>query len=82
MVFSVFSIIIQVWNILRGQCDHKLEGPNCHESAVTSLQFTEKFIITSSDDGTVKLWDLRAGDFIRNLVQLSTGGNGEASTVH
>lgn len=33
-------------------------------------------MITSSDDGTVKLWDVRTGDFIRNLVSLDSGGSG------
>lgn len=33
-------------------------------------------MITSSDDGTVKLWDVRTGEFIRNLVELSSGGSG------
>lgn len=46
-------------------------------SAVTSLQFTDTFVVTSSDDGTVKLWDLKTGDFIRNLVELPSGGSGE-----
>jgi WD40 repeat protein len=40
------------------------------------LQFNARFVITSSDDGTVKLWDLRTGEFIRNLVSLSSGGSG------
>ena len=69
----------QVWNIVSGQCLHKLEGPHCHESAVTSLQFTDRFIVTSSDDGTVKLWDLQTGKFLRNLVELPSGGNGESA---
>lgn len=51
-------------------------GPNKHESAVTCLQSSNRFVITSSDDGTVKLWDLRTGEFIRNLVKLSSGGTG------
>ena len=38
-----------------------LPGPNKHQSAVTCLQFNNKFVITSSDDGTVKLWDVRTG---------------------
>ncbi len=33
--------------------------------------------MTSSDDGTVKLWDLDTGDFVRNLVELPSGGSGE-----
>ncbi len=51
-------------------------GTNKHQSAVTCLQFNKKFVITSSDDGTVKIWDLRTGDFLRNLVALDSGGSG------
>lgn len=51
-------------------------GPNKHQSAVTCLQFNSAFVITSSDDGTVKLWDVRTGEFIRNLVTLESGGAG------
>ncbi|KAM7290510.1 hypothetical protein ISCGN_027134 [Ixodes scapularis] len=52
------------------------EGANKHQSAVTCLQFNSKFVVTSSDDGTVKLWDLRTGEFLRNLVALESGGSG------
>lgn len=75
MIKSSFSL--QVWDISTGHCLHTLQGPNKHQSAVTSLQFTDNFVVTSSDDGTVKLWDLKTGDFIRNLVTLDSGGNGE-----
>ena len=51
-------------------------GPFKHQSAVTCLQFNNRFVITSSDDGTVKLWDVRTGEFIRNLVALDSGGSG------
>lgn len=51
-------------------------GPHKHQSAVTCLQFNKNFVITSSDDGTVKLWDLKTGEFIRNLVTLESGGSG------
>ena len=53
-----------------------LSGPNKHQSAVTCLQFNKKFVITSSDDGTVKIWDLKTGEFLRNLVALDSGGSG------
>ena len=66
----------QVWDITTGHCLHTLQGPHKHESAVTSLQFTDNFVVTSSDDGTVKLWDLKTGEFVRNLVKLDSGGNG------
>lgn len=45
-------------------------------SAVTCLQFSRNFVITSSDDGTVKLWRLETGEFVRDLVKLSSGGSG------
>lgn len=51
-------------------------GRNKHHSAVTCLQFNTRFVITSSDDGTVKLWDVKTGEFIRNLVALDSGGSG------
>lgn len=53
-----------------------VSGPNKHQSAVTCLQFSKKFVITSSDDGTVKIWDLKTGEFLRNLVSLDSGGSG------
>lgn len=53
-----------------------LLGTNKHQSAVTCLQFNSRFVVTSSDDGTVKLWDVKTGEFIRNLVALDSGGSG------
>ena len=73
--------LVQVWDITTGHCLHTLQGPNKHQSAVTSLQFTDNFVVTSSDDGTVKLWDLKTGEFVRNLVHLDSGGNGKYTPV-
>ncbi|KAI6189527.1 F-box domain-containing protein [Aphelenchoides bicaudatus] len=62
----------QIWNITEGTCVHTLSGPNRHLSAVTSLQFIyDDLVATSSDDGTVKLWDVKNGAFVCNLVKLS-----------
>ena len=55
---------------------YRISGPHKHQSAVTCLQFNKRFVITSSDDGTVKIWDLKSGDFLRNLVALDSGGSG------
>ena len=38
--------------------------------------FNDKFVVSSSDDGTVKLWSVETGDFIRNLLTLESGGRG------
>lgn len=65
-----------MWDITNGQCLQTLSGPNKHQSAVTCLQFDSKFVVTSSDDGTVKLWDVKTGEFIRDLVALKSGGSG------
>lgn len=43
-------------------------GSNKHNSAVTCLQFNTRFVITSSDDGTVKLWDVKTGNIKLNHV--------------
>ena len=32
---------------------------------MTCLQFNSKFVITSSDDGTVKLWDVKTGELVK-----------------
>ncbi|XP_041986952.1 F-box/WD repeat-containing protein 7 [Aricia agestis] len=67
---------VKVWDITTGHCLHTLSGAYKHQSAVTCLQSSNRFVITSSDDGTVKLWDVRTGAFIRNLVELGSGGSG------
>jgi len=51
-------------------------------SAVTCLAFNEKFVVSSSDDGTVKLWNLETGecenvieghsDWVRTLAFIAT----------
>lgn len=67
---------VKIWDIVSGKCLHTLSGPNKHQSAVTSLQFNSKFVVTSSDDGSVKLWDMKTGEFLRDLVELDSGGSG------
>ncbi|CAB4062374.1 FBXW7 [Lepeophtheirus salmonis] len=74
---------VKVWDITNGQCLQTLSGHNKHQSAVTCLQFNSKFVITSSDDGTVKLirvfmllFHFVLGEFVRDLVALESGGSG------
>uniref|UniRef100_A0A8R1I2D5 WD_REPEATS_REGION domain-containing protein n=1 Tax=Caenorhabditis japonica TaxID=281687 RepID=A0A8R1I2D5_CAEJA len=48
-----------------------------HRSAITSLQwFSRRLVATSSDDGSVKLWDVERGVHVRDLVALDSGGQG------
>lgn len=44
---------------------------------MTCLELVNKFVITSSDDGTVKAWDVTTGEYIRDLISLDSGGNGK-----
>ncbi|XGW02855.1 hypothetical protein V3C99_014690 [Haemonchus contortus] len=68
---------VRVWNIRDGSCMYRLHGPNGHTSAITSLQFLDNgIVVTSGDDGAVKLWDVVKGEFVRDLVRLSSGGSG------
>ena len=55
-------------------------GPNKHQSAVTCLQFCRGLVLSSSDDGTVKLWDLRTGAWLRDVVALQSRGSGPCFT--
>lgn len=52
-------------------------GPNKHQSAVTCLQFCRGLVLSSSDDGTVKLWDLKTGAWLRDVVALQSRGSGQ-----
>lgn len=65
---------LRVWDITEGSCVFVLTG---HKSAITSMQYLDdNMVVTSSDDGTVKLWDIKKGTYIRDLIGLSSGGNG------
>lgn len=52
-------------------------GPHRHQSAVTCLQFCRGLVLSSSDDGTVKLWDLKTGAWLRDVVALQSRGSGQ-----
>lgn len=57
-------------------------GPNKHQSAVTCLQFCRGLVLSSSDDGTVKLWDLKTGAWLRDVVALQSRGSGQDHNIH
>ncbi|CAJ0962686.1 unnamed protein product, partial [Mesorhabditis belari] len=63
--------VVAVWDIRDGgSCTHRLQGVNGHTSNITSLQWLDSgLLVTSSCDGSVKLWDVDKGIFVRDLVQ-------------
>lgn len=44
-----------------------------HDNSVSCLQFDEHFILTGGNDGTVRLWNLYDGSFVRELVKPTAG---------
>jgi WD40 repeat protein len=48
---------------------------------VTWVQVVLNYVVSSGDDGSVKLWDLNKGDFIRNLVKLESNGSGGKTNI-
>ncbi|KAL3313974.1 F-box/WD repeat-containing protein 7, partial [Cichlidogyrus casuarinus] len=67
---------IRIWNITTGDCVLILSGHHKHDSVITCVQELPKFIVSCSDDGTVKLWDRISGKFIRDIHRLDSAGSG------
>ncbi|CAJ0919335.1 unnamed protein product, partial [Mesorhabditis belari] len=66
---------IGVWDIDGGSCIHRLQGVNGHTSHITSLQLLDSgLLVTGSCDGSVKVWDVDKGIFVRDLLRLQAGG--------
>ncbi|CAJ0920983.1 unnamed protein product, partial [Mesorhabditis belari] len=63
---------VGVWDIRNGgSCIHRLQGVNSHTDYITSFQLLDSgLLVTSSRDGSVKLWDVDKGTFVRDLVRL------------
>jgi len=36
---------------------------------ITCLQFDDHKLVSGSDDGKVKLWDIKTGKFVRNILE-------------
>lgn len=49
---------IRVWNVADGTLRHTLEG---HTAAVRSLASRSRLLLSGSDDGTIRMWDLQEG---------------------
>jgi len=55
---------VRLWNISNGQLVRNFGPPDGHESAVLSVEFAPNgnYLITSSLDKTIKMWDLQLRD--------------------
>ena len=64
----------KIWNVSTGACLHTLAGAQKRSETITGIQRIGKVVVTSSMDGTVKLWDTTTGEFIKDLLVLESGG--------
>ncbi|KAI9320080.1 WD40-repeat-containing domain protein [Dichotomocladium elegans] len=55
---------LRVWSPDSGDCQHMLVG---HEGPITSFQHDETKVVSGSDGG-VKMWDIKTGKLLHNLV--------------
>lgn len=69
LVSAAADSSLRVWDADTGELKHCLQA---HTGAITCFQHDE-FKVLSGSDGTLKMWDMRDGSFIRDLL---TGING------
>ena len=69
LVSAAADSSLRVWDPDSGELRHTLQA---HTGAITCFQHDE-FKVLSGSDGTLKMWDIRDGTFVRDLL---TGING------
>ncbi|KAI8072794.1 quinon protein alcohol dehydrogenase-like superfamily [Gongronella butleri] len=57
LVSSSLDHTVRVWDMRRGHCYGQLDG---HSNLVRCLQLDDMRLLTGSDDGTIKQWDISA----------------------
>ncbi|GAA6026787.1 hypothetical protein JCM8097_005861 [Rhodosporidiobolus ruineniae] len=69
LVSAAADWTLRVWDPETGRCKHALAA---HQGAITCFQHDEHKVISGSD-GTLKMWDVATGDFVRDLLTNLTG---------
>ena len=64
LVSAAADSSLRVWDANTGELRHCLQA---HTGAITCFQHDE-FKVLSGSDGTLKMWDMRDGSFIRDLL--------------
>lgn len=70
LVSAAADSTVRVWNPRTGENVFKLEG---HSTAITCFQH-DRLRIISGSERMLKLWDIRTGKYIRDLLSDITGG--------
>jgi len=64
LVSAAADSTLRIWNPDSGQCQHILTA---HTGAITCFQHDDQKVISGSD-GNVKMWDIKTGRFIRDIL--------------
>lgn len=64
LVSAAADFTLRVWNPETGECQQTLRG---HRGAITCFQHDDEKIISGSDGG-LKMWDIKTGEEIRDLI--------------
>ena len=69
LVSAAADSTLRIWDPSTGQLQHTLAA---HTGAITCFQHDE-FKVLSGSDGTLKMWDVRNGNVVRDLLTGITG---------
>lgn len=69
LVSAAADSTLRIWDPETGQCKHTLTA---HTGAITCFQHDETKVISGSD-GTLKMWNVKTGEFIKDLLTDLTG---------
>jgi F-box and WD-40 domain protein CDC4 len=69
LVSAAADSTLRIWDPETGQCKHTLTA---HTGAITCFQHDETKVISGSDR-TLKMWNIKTGEFIRDLLTDLTG---------
>jgi F-box and WD-40 domain protein CDC4 len=69
LVSAAADSTLRIWNAQTGVCEHVLSG---HQGAITCFQHDERKVISGSEGG-LKMWDIKTGKLVRNLLNNVNG---------
>ncbi|PIA15070.1 WD40 repeat-like protein [Coemansia reversa NRRL 1564] len=53
---------VRVWDAATGKCEHIITG---HNDIIRQVQFHDRFLLTASNDGRIRMWDLSLLDSVK-----------------
>ncbi|KAJ2809163.1 Mitochondrial fission protein [Coemansia guatemalensis] len=53
---------VRVWDAATGKCEHIITG---HNDIIRQVQFHDRFLLTGSNDGRIRMWDLSLLDSVK-----------------